>query len=195
MNFLAHAYLSFQQPEIVVGNMISDFVKGKTQYDYTTGIQSGIALHRFIDAYTDSHSSIKLCKKIFAPHYRLYSGAIVDVVMDHYVALHLASQINLMAFCQHCYHLLQVHHSILPISFQKVLHTMQAQNWLYNYQFEWGIQKSFQGLLRRAKYIAEMDTAFQLFQTHYASLQQQFHLFWPDLCTATKEQYKLLHRS
>ena len=27
MNFLAHAYLSFSQPEILVGNMISDFVK------------------------------------------------------------------------------------------------------------------------------------------------------------------------
>lgn len=29
MNYLAHAYLSFDEPEILVGNMISDFVKGK----------------------------------------------------------------------------------------------------------------------------------------------------------------------
>ncbi|MFY7899136.1 MAG: ACP phosphodiesterase, partial [Chitinophagaceae bacterium] len=32
MNFLAHAYLSFQQPSLLIGNMISDFVKGKKQY-------------------------------------------------------------------------------------------------------------------------------------------------------------------
>jgi len=29
MNYLAHAYLSFDHEEILVGNLISDFVKGK----------------------------------------------------------------------------------------------------------------------------------------------------------------------
>jgi acyl carrier protein phosphodiesterase len=33
MNYLAHAYLSFNDPEILVGNMISDFVKGKKKFD------------------------------------------------------------------------------------------------------------------------------------------------------------------
>jgi acyl carrier protein phosphodiesterase len=39
MNYLAHAYLSFNQPEILVGNMISDFVKGKKKFDFAPGIQ------------------------------------------------------------------------------------------------------------------------------------------------------------
>lgn len=34
MNYLAHAYLSFNDPEILVGNLISDFVKGKKKFDY-----------------------------------------------------------------------------------------------------------------------------------------------------------------
>ena len=29
VNYLAHAYLSFGDPEILTGNLISDFVKGK----------------------------------------------------------------------------------------------------------------------------------------------------------------------
>ena len=29
MNYLAHAYLSFGYSELLVGNLISDFVKGK----------------------------------------------------------------------------------------------------------------------------------------------------------------------
>ncbi|MBK7121978.1 MAG: hypothetical protein IPH68_03715 [Chitinophagaceae bacterium] len=29
MNYLAHAYLSFNDPEILLGNMISDYIKGK----------------------------------------------------------------------------------------------------------------------------------------------------------------------
>jgi hypothetical protein len=29
MNYLGHAYLSFNHQDILVGNMISDFIKGK----------------------------------------------------------------------------------------------------------------------------------------------------------------------
>ncbi len=34
MNYLAHAYLSFNDPDVLAGNMISDFVKGKKKFDY-----------------------------------------------------------------------------------------------------------------------------------------------------------------
>ena len=34
MNFLAHAFLSFNDPDILTGNMISDFVKGKQKFDF-----------------------------------------------------------------------------------------------------------------------------------------------------------------
>ena len=53
MNYLAHAYLSFGDPDILAGNMISDFVKGKKKYEYPDRIQMGITLHRKIDEYTD----------------------------------------------------------------------------------------------------------------------------------------------
>ena len=49
MNYLAHAFLSFDDPELLVGNMISDFVKGKQKFGYPSGIQEGIALHRAIE--------------------------------------------------------------------------------------------------------------------------------------------------
>ncbi len=80
MNYLAHAYLSFNDPEILVGNMISDFVKGKKKFDYPTGIQAGIMLHRIIDTFTDNHPCTGKAKSFSAP-LRLYSGAFIDVVM------------------------------------------------------------------------------------------------------------------
>ena len=76
MNLLAHAYLSFNNPEILVGNMISDYVKGKKKFDYPIGIQNGIQLHRLIDQFTDAHPMTKRAKIIFSPHYGLYSGAL-----------------------------------------------------------------------------------------------------------------------
>ena len=80
MNLLAHAYLSFGQPQLLVGNMISDYVKGKKQYDYPLGIQQGIRLHRAIDAFTDSHAATAKGKAIFKPAVGLYAGAFMDVV-------------------------------------------------------------------------------------------------------------------
>ncbi len=87
MNYVAHAYLSFNQPEILVGNMISDFVKGKTKFNYSPGIQNGITLHRAIDEFTDAHPATKRAKEFFRPAYRLYSGAFVDIVYDHFLSL------------------------------------------------------------------------------------------------------------
>lgn len=86
MNFLAHAFLSFNDPDILTGNMISDFVKGKRKFDYPVAIQNGIYLHRQIDNFTDFHPATARAKEFFRPHYRLYSGAFIDIVYDHFLA-------------------------------------------------------------------------------------------------------------
>jgi len=85
MNYLAHAYLSFGHPGVLTGNMISDFVKGKKKFDYPAEVQQGIELHRAIDQYTDTHIATREAKQVFPAHYRLYSGAFIDVVIDHFL--------------------------------------------------------------------------------------------------------------
>ena len=86
MNYLAHAYLSFEITDITVGNMISDFVKGKQKLDYPVAIQHGITLHRAIDSFTDSHAVTRQAKSFFKEDYGLYAGPLVDVVYDHFLA-------------------------------------------------------------------------------------------------------------
>ncbi len=86
MNYLAHAYLSFEITDITVGNMISDFVKGKQKFDYPLTIQHGIMLHRAIDGFTDTHPITREAKSFFKGAYGPYSGPLVDVVYDHFLA-------------------------------------------------------------------------------------------------------------
>src|SRR5438552_2946814 len=86
MNYLAHAYLSYNEPEILVGNMISDFVKGKQKYGYPVMIQKGIQLHRDIDMFTDNHPATAKAKDFFRSAYRLYSGPLLDIIYDHFLA-------------------------------------------------------------------------------------------------------------
>ena len=92
MNYLAHAYLSFNEPEILVGNMISDFIKGKQKFTYSPGIQNGIQLHRMIDHFTDTHPATHEAKQYFKPAVGLYAGAFMDIVYDHLRILMLTNQ-------------------------------------------------------------------------------------------------------
>jgi acyl carrier protein phosphodiesterase len=184
MNYLAHAYLSFNMPQILVGNMISDFVKGKKQFEFAPMIQKGIKLHRSIDIFTDEHPVTKEMKKIFKPAYGLYAGAFSDIVYDYFLANdknEFSSSEILGQFASGCYSILDENLNNTPLTFQKIFPYMKTHDWLYNYQFEWAIQKSFEGMTRRAKYITESDTAFKLFENNIPFLQPFYNEFFPQL--------------
>jgi acyl carrier protein phosphodiesterase len=184
MNFLAHAHLSFNQPGILVGNMISDFVKGKKQFEYPALIQKGIQLHRAIDNFTDTHDVTQQVKLFFKPQYRLYAGAFADVVYDHFLANDVtafSTEADLKQFALSTYAILDNNFEVLPGNFQAILPYMKEYDWLYNYKNKWGIQKSFNGLVRRSSYLVESDIAFEIFNEHYASLDALYHEFYPDI--------------
>ena len=183
MNYLAHAYLSFNRPGILTGNMISDFVKGRKKFDYPMQIQHGIALHREIDNFTDTHSATREAKEIFRPAYRLYAGSFIDVVYDHFLALDENEFTNetLKAFTLKTYSLLDQDTEHFPEKFSMMYPYMKAHNWLYNYRYEEGIQKSLAGVVRRSAYLTESDTAYSLFINNYEKLSVLYKLFFPDI--------------
>jgi len=184
MNYLAHAHLSFNEPGILVGNMISDFIKGKKQFEYPALIQKGIQLHRAIDNFTDTHAVTQQVKLFFRPQYRLYSGAFADVVYDHFLANDstiFSTDEALKQFALSTYNILDNNFEVLPQNFQAILPYMKEYDWLYNYKNKWGIQKSFNGLVRRSRYLAESDIAFEIFNTHYETLDALYHEFYPDI--------------
>lgn len=194
MNFLAHAYLSFNHPEILVGNMISDFVKGKKKFEYSEGIQQGIFLHRQIDLFTDNHEATKEAKQFLKPAVGLYSGAFVDVAYDHFLAndINEFTDNSLRDHASDTYHILMQYYAVLPASFQSMLPFMQSQDWLYNYKSIAGTQSSFNGVVRRASYLYSSREVFDLFQENYNLLQQCYKAFFPFLKEFSLFQFKQL---
>jgi acyl carrier protein phosphodiesterase len=183
MNLLAHAYLSFGDEQVLVGNMISDYVKGKQQFNFPETVQRGIRLHRKIDAFTDEHESTKTLKKLFAQEYRLYAGAIVDVVYDYFLAndtQHFAHSQALHDFTAQTYEQLAKHTQHFPEKFASMFPYMQQQNWLYNYKENWGMQKAFAGLAKRAKYMGSAEGAYQTFLNNQAYIKPYYHAFFKD---------------
>jgi acyl carrier protein phosphodiesterase len=190
MNYLAHAYLSFGEPHILVGNMISDFVKGRQKSLYAASVQKGIQLHRFIDAFTDDHPATAKAKQIFRPAYRLYSGPLVDIVYDHFLAndKNAFPDDSLFQFTTEVYQTLEDEAVHLPQRFLPVFTYMKMENWLYHYQTTDGIYKSLRGLIRRAAFISDSGPALDLLLEHYHELQACYNEFFPAVKQTTKEK-------
>ncbi len=183
MNYLAHAYLSFNNPGILAGNMISDFVKGKKKFDFSGTVQKGIMLHRMIDTFTDEHAAAKEAKKFLKPAVGLYSGAFIDVAYDHFLANdeNEFTAASLKSFASGTYAALYAQENILPEKFRLMLPYMSSQDWLYNYKALSGTEKSFAGLARRAAYLQSSNEVFSLFQNHYPQLQECYRVFFPSV--------------
>jgi len=178
----------------LVGNLISDFVKGKKKFDYSLPIQNGIGLHRLIDNYTDTHEATKEAKEILRPDYRLYSGAFVDIVYDHFLAMDETefTDLSLAHFSQQVYATIDSYNKWLPERFAMIFPYMKRHDWLFNYRSFRGIKNSFEGLVRRSAYLNESETAFKLFQEHYQLFHKCYRHFWATVKPYARSQFDLL---
>ncbi|MBS1762753.1 MAG: DUF479 domain-containing protein [Bacteroidetes bacterium] len=192
MNFLAHAILSFNNNDVLYGNIISDFLKGKSQYNYSGNIRKGIVLHRAIDEFTDSHPLTKEVKKMYSPNYRLYSGPLADITFDYFLAndkIHFPDYDRLNNFVNKIYSILEQYNSSFPEQFNFVFKMMKEHNWLYNYRFDEGIALAFRGLVKRSKFLTDFETAFTVFKNNKPEIKNIFDAFFPQLEKFAFEYY------
>ena len=192
MNYLAHAYLSFNNTDILTGNMVADHVKGKVALEkLPEGIQKGIILHRKIDEFTDFHPATQRAKVWFREDYHLYAGAILDCLYDHYLAndpLYFKNDEALKLFSQNTYQQLAQNEAFFPERFAEYFPYMRQHDWLSNYRNLRGIRKSLGGLEQRAKYMPSADKAYELFITNYYALNQSFFELMDDLVPFVKRE-------
>jgi acyl carrier protein phosphodiesterase len=192
MNYLAHAYLAFYNPQLTVGNMIADFVKGNQWLQYEEGIRQGIQMHRAIDTFTDQHPATLAAREYFQPSCGRYSAVFIDIVYDHFLATDktIFTETSLADFVQQVYKIIQSNHSILPLAFQQMFEYMHTQNWLYNYRKKEGMYKSFNGIVRRAKFLkVTADAPFAVLEDHYEELAAYYRIFFPEIITYIKDQH------
>jgi acyl carrier protein phosphodiesterase len=184
MNFLAHLYLSGDNPKIMVGNFIGDFVKGRHQLEqFDAEIIRGISLHRAIDAFTDKHEVVKQSKDRLREKYRHYAGVIVDVFYDHYLARYWTQYHAqpLADFASHAYQTINQYHTVLPESVKQLLPYMIRGNWLVNYAKVEGIQRTLTGMSRRTSFVSHMDEAAGDLIRDHEAYKAEFEIFFPEL--------------
>jgi acyl carrier protein phosphodiesterase len=197
MNFLAHAFLSFGNDSILVGNMAADFIKGKEIQRYDKGILTGILLHREIDAFTDSHPLVKAGQSYLRPKFRHYSTVITDIFFDYFLGKNWEkfSDIPLQIFVNQTYQTLDQHLDLLPDAFKGMFVWMKSQNWLYHYREIEGIQKALTGLSRRTTFDSKMNEAPEVLLEKEAEFELIFFAFFKDLETFARQKLLELQRT
>lgn len=183
MNFLAHAFLSGNDPDVLFGNFVADSIKGNMIERYSDKVRQGVVIHRAIDNFTDHHPVVRKSIERLQPSFRKYSGVVTDIYFDHFLAKYWNdySDQDLAAFASRVYKLLIMRYALLPPRSKRILPWMIAQNWLVGYANLNDLQRVFYVMSRRARFDSGMDQAVVFLKIHYGEFRDDFRIFFPEL--------------
>lgn len=188
MNFLAHIYLSGDNDLIKIGNFMADGIRGKHFENYPLDVQKGIILHRAIDTFTDAHPIFRQSTKKLHERYHHYSGVIVDVLYDHFLAKNWNqySDEKLEDFVERFYQSLYDNNKILSNRTKDIMPYMIAQNWLVSYQTIEGIHRILTQMDGRTKNQSQMRFATNELSEFYLEFEEEFTNFFQELILFSK---------
>jgi acyl carrier protein phosphodiesterase len=194
MNFLAHIYLSGENEGITIGNFIADNVKGKKYEKYPPDIKKGILLHRAIDSYTDSHAIVKQSTKKLHKNHGHYSGVIVDILYDHFLAKNWKAyhEQPLDLYVDNFYQILQTNYQILPLRIKRMMPYMISDNWLLSYATIPGISRILDQMSVRVKGKSNMNFAVIELEQYYTEFESEFTAFFEELELHVKNKLREL---
>ena len=136
MNYLVHLYLAGPDPEMQLGGLMGDFVKGPLDHHYPPGIIAGLQLHRRIDAFAARDEHCRTSRRRLHPRFGHTRPVLVDIFYDHFLAVHWQEfhPRPLPIFAQEVYQLLAANWERLPAGLAQIVPRMTALDWLTSYR-------------------------------------------------------------
>jgi len=193
MNYLAHLYLSGEDEATMVGNFIGDYVKGKSYQKFPVNIQKGILLHRRIDSFTDSHPKFREAKRLLNGDYGLYSGIVIDLFYDHFLAKNwnLYSPVALRQFTKYSHAVLLSHFRYLPKRVQGFLPFLIQHRRLESYAKTKGIQNSLEIMSRYTSLPENSEKAIEVMQSNILFFEDNFMKFMHEMVEFVATEFEV----
>ena len=162
---------------------MADGIHGYRYLDYPDELQKGILLHRYIDTFTDTHPIYRKSKHRLHKKYGHYSGVIMDIVYDHFLAKNWSQYHNesLEVYAENFYNLIQENFDILTEKTQKMIPFMIARNWLLSYASLEGLKMILFQMDYRTKHRVNMPEAVVEVKQYYFEFEEEFTLFFEEL--------------
>lgn len=183
MNYLAHAALAQPQPQSLVGNLLGDFCKGVAIDTLPRPIQAGLANHRAVDRFTDSHPLVREARACFSTERRRFAPVALDVLFDHFLIRHWL-QFYATPYPQaksELYLQLATAEPLMPEAMAVVMRKVRQQDWLAAYQQLEGVAMALDRIAQRIRFANRFSGAGQDIERHYHRLEQAFLSFYPEL--------------
>jgi acyl carrier protein phosphodiesterase len=193
MNFLAHTYLSGCNEEIIVGNFMGDYVKGRSYQLFPDQVKKGILIHRDIDSFTDMHQITRVSKQRIASRYHKYAGIVTDIFYDHFLASlwDNYSDLALSEFVNRSYDLLKRNYKVLPEAIKRWLPTFLENNWMMAYTTVDGIELVLERMSANTSLPDHSAFAVEVLRAQYALFMDDFLRFFPLIVEFLEEKYKI----
>jgi acyl carrier protein phosphodiesterase len=193
VNWLAHVFLSEPDTGFQLGNLLADVVRGPQREGMSAEFIRGAACHKAIDAFTDAHPVVKRSRARVGSEHRRFSGVLVDVFYDHYLARNWQrySPIALEAYTAAFYASATPHLRELPPDARALLERIISRDLLGSYVRVDGVERAMrrisaylnsrwkkqlaleQGIrdlvAQDAAFAADFDEFFPALQAHVAS--------------------------
>jgi len=181
---LAHLHLAGDDPELIVGQVLGDFLERGWKERIPPGVREGVRLHQQIDAFTDSHPVVARSRNRIAAPFRRYAGILVDVYYDHFLALRwgeLRPDEPLEDFAERMYRTLERRPESMTPSLRRALPRMRRHNWLVRYRDREGIAQTLRGIGRRLRRDNPLDRAVSPLDQSFEAFERDFLAFFPEL--------------
>jgi acyl carrier protein phosphodiesterase len=183
LNFLFHLHLSGDDPDILTGNLMGDFVKGRIGDDYPPRLRDGIVLHRRIDSFAQNHSLFRQSRLRIDPCYGHWRGVLVDLFYDHFLAVEWGrwSQEPFDAYLKRAQGMVEANRRFLPERMREVLAVIFG-DLIPSYGEVQGIGRALERMARRrVRRPNPLAGGEGELVRHYAGLQDDFRGFMPEV--------------
>lgn len=193
MNYLVHLLLAGEDPELQLGGLMGDFVKGPIPAGYSEKLALGLLLHRRIDSLAQNSPHTRLSRQRLHPKFGHSRGIIIDIFYDHFLATSWAdySPEPLASYAARVYRLLQINHDQLPTPLKPVAARMIEYNWLVSYQHREVVGIALQRIAKRLSRPIPLADGVDDLDLHEASLRQDFANFMVEATTFVKRDFAL----
>lgn len=193
MNWLAHVFLSENDIDYRLGNLLADTLKGRSFKGASRPFEAGLAMHCRIDAFTDANPHVAKSKARLEGK-KYLRGVIVDIVYDHLLVKNWGeySRIGIGEFLQTFYEEADMAVQDYPDKAKAFVDRVIDNDILNSYGTFEGLETAFLRIDRRlSARLHSRESAAEylpLVKKEIAGLEEDFSRFFPELVAHFKAQ-------
>jgi acyl carrier protein phosphodiesterase len=174
--------LAGDDPALIVGGVIGDWIKGPLPAGLPHDLARGVALHRAIDEFAESNPPFRRSRARVSAARSRYSGVLVDMFYDHLLAQSWAAldRRPLQEYCAEVYQLIEERLPELPPSSHPALALMAREDWLSSYARIEGLASAFSRMARRTRQPSPLAQSEQELLADLPGFTEDFHAWLAD---------------